>query len=210
MKHIPNDYFIYHFFNRIKIETRLKPDLLNLRKIIAAHVQHIPFEYNWHSLSKSKNIDLASLFNNIILQKLGGYCYETGILFNHLLQTIGFNTQLISGQIYRKEILDHNSLHLAILVQLEHQHWLVDVSWNGGIAAPIVLNTGIQVINNMYYRIKQVGHGIELWEKKENWKKNYYVVALGDPLKMATQKHLFHQFDNRSEFYKKKILLYSK
>lgn len=209
MNMISKSDFVSNYFDRIYMRNFFGPSLSNLRRITTAHVQHIPFEYTWDPICKGQNLELDFLFKRIILFKSGGYCYETGLIFNNFLKAIGFNTQLVVGQIYRRGILDRTSIHLAIIVHMEND-WLVDISWNGGISEPIALRTGEQHIQNKEYKISQTDFGLNVWEKEKNWKKIFFLSSLGNPIEIVKQKHIFHQFDKRSEFYGKNILKYSK
>lgn len=121
------------------------------------HLIHIPFEdLNIH-YGMPIEIDIPKLFNKIVLQRRGGFCYELNSLFNAFLQQIGFTTRIISARVFTPEGQPGPPYdHLCIVVSLEDKLWLADVGFGDLFLQPIVIQTDmIQFDSRNYFKIEQ-------------------------------------------------------
>lgn len=122
---------IQAYLKRINYNQSVKADLNTLFKLHQAHLYHVPFE----DLNIHYNIPIIletnHLYQKVIVEKRGGFCYELNGLFIELLKEIGFKTTLISAKVIDK----HGNVgvkfdHAAIIVDLE-KRWLIDVGFGG-------------------------------------------------------------------------------
>jgi len=61
---------------------------------------------------------LEKIYNDIVVNKRGGFCYENNGLFCWLLREIGFNVEILQGQAYvraKKEFLPEFD-HMCLMV----------------------------------------------------------------------------------------------
>lgn len=106
-----------------------------LRALLSAHLTTVPFENLAIVGHPHRNIDgngvslqLPDLFEKIVRQERGGYCFETNGLFVWLLRTLGYDTDRCAARV----VTDDETLgrppanHHTILVHL-NQPFLVDV-----------------------------------------------------------------------------------
>ena len=108
--------------------------LQNLSELQNLHLQHIPFE----NLDVIRNIpiylNLKTIYEKIVLQHRGGYCYEVNGLFHALLCELGYDAHLVSATVLRQTgQWAKPDTHATILVNLD-QPYLVDVGF--GAACP--------------------------------------------------------------------------
>ena len=144
------------YLERLSIE-RSAPDFPYLRKLHYQHLLNIPFE-NLDIVYTRRRIvlDLDKIFDKIINFNRGGFCYEVNGLFNKLLQSLGFETYLISGEVLDNETGQYGPPydHMAIVVTIGDDKYLVDIGFGNGFQYPLKLsNSKWQVDGNMYYRI---------------------------------------------------------
>src|SRR6185437_3894934 len=95
----------------------------NLAELQHRHMQHIPFE-NLDVIRRVPiYLNLPRIFEKIVNQNRGGYCYELNGLFCALLSELGYSAHLISATVKRPtgEWAKANT-HAAILVQLEQPY----------------------------------------------------------------------------------------
>lgn len=116
---------------RINYHHPLKADRDTLFKLHQAHLYNIPFE----DLNIHYNIPivltLEALYQKVMIEKRGGFCYELNGLFNWLLKEIGFKTTLVSAKVINKHgVIGRAFDHAALIIDLE-KRWLVDVGFGG-------------------------------------------------------------------------------
>ncbi len=133
------------------------------------HFRSVPFE----DLDIHQNIpiqlDLAHLYQKIVLRRRGGFCYELNYLFAQLLRGLGFECQLVAARIFaEKDAWGPEFDHLALLVTLD-EPWLVDVGYGDLFFFPkTISDQKIQGDRDKYYRIDRVeGDGFVLHESRD-------------------------------------------
>ena len=94
--------------------------LQNLGALQNLHLHHIPFE----NLDVIRHVpiylNLKTIYEKIVGQHRGGYCYEVNGLFHALLCELGYDAHLISGTVLRQPgKWAKPDTHAAILVNLE-------------------------------------------------------------------------------------------
>ena len=77
---------ISEYLARINYSKSAQPDSKTLHALQLAHMQNIPFENLDIGLGRKINLDLESLWEKIVINKRGGFCYELNGLFACLLQ----------------------------------------------------------------------------------------------------------------------------
>lgn len=132
------------YLNRIHYTGSLNPTLQVLTKLQEAHLLHIPFENLDIHYGVPIELDIEKLFNKIILNQRGGFCYELNGLFYELLVMLGFDARRISAQVYDSA----NGYgppfdHLAIIVRIEDMEYLSDVGFGEFAFAPLRLQPEI-------------------------------------------------------------------
>lgn len=169
---------IQAYLQRINYNQPLKADQTTLFNLHQAHLYHVPFE----DLNIHYNIpivlEINKLYQKVITEKRGGFCYELNGLFIELLKEIGFKTTLISAKVIDK----HGNVgvkfdHAAIIVDLE-KRWLIDVGFGGdSFVVPKELKLGvIQKDVHDYYKFEEYSE--EEWllsysSDGENFSKQY-------------------------------------
>lgn len=112
-----------------------------LKELHRCHVLSIPFEAIDVQMGKRIDLKLDKIYNKVINQNRGGYCYELNLLFHEMLTKIGFGNYLISARIFDSKQFGPEFDHMAIIVKLKEQ-WLVDVGFGDLFLEPIQIATG--------------------------------------------------------------------
>jgi len=169
---------IQAYLNRINYDQSLKTDQSTLFSLHQAHLYNIPFE----DLNIHYNIPIIletnKLYQKVITEKRGGFCYELNGLFIELLKEIGFKTTLISAKVIDK----HGKVgvkfdHAAIIVDLE-KRWLIDVGFGGdSFVLPKELKLGV-IQKDVHDHYKFEKYSEEEWllsfsSDGENFSKQY-------------------------------------
>ena len=101
-----------------------------------SHLLSVPFEnLDIHNNTK---IDLANLFDKIVVRRRGGFCYELNGLFYELLMQLGFTAKIVSARVYNdKDGYGEEFDHMALVVKIDDDDYLVDVGFGEFAFHPI-------------------------------------------------------------------------
>lgn len=128
------------YLQRIKETTEIQVDVRSLFTLQKNHLLNVPFENLDIHKGKAIKLSPAILFQKVVTNKRGGFCYELNGLFYHLLKNIGFKVKLISGRVYQKDgNYGHEFDHLAIIATINNAEYLVDVGFGKFSLEPLLL-----------------------------------------------------------------------
>lgn len=134
------------YFERINDDSPRAADLESLRRIHRAHLLAVPFENLSIHIGQSIQLDETWLFDKIVHQRRGGFCYEQNGLFAAILRELGYDVTLIEARVPDSEGgLGIRFDHLALIVKLENEkedqeRWLVDVGFGDSFLDPLRLD----------------------------------------------------------------------
>ena len=150
------------YLNRVGFTGDLAPSLETLIALHRAHLQTIPYENLEIHFGRKLELNLERIFERLVLERRGGWCYEMNGLFAWVLREIGFDVRLVSTQVTRADgSLMAPGDHVALIVQLETESqklWLVDVGWGNGFLDPLPLEVGTFRQGFLEYRLESNGH----------------------------------------------------
>jgi N-hydroxyarylamine O-acetyltransferase len=128
------------YFERIGYAGARTPDGATLEAVMQAHLAAIPFENLDVQLGRPTAHDLPTIFAKLVASRRGGWCYEQNGLLGWALGALGFDVVRLAGGVMRAAAGDATiGNHLALLVTVGGQPWLVDAGFGGSLAAPIPL-----------------------------------------------------------------------
>ncbi|PIB37624.1 hypothetical protein BFP72_18300 [Reichenbachiella sp. 5M10] len=151
-----------------------------LRQLHLNHLLNIPFENLDIGMRQEILLDPKRLFDKIVLRRRGGFCYELNGLFYQLLQSLGFDVQMIAARVYDKTGSLGPALdHMALLVHLNHNAYLCDVGFGDSFSSPKIMYPGeIQMDLNRYFRIDKDADG-------------HYTLSMSEDSVLFETKYLF-------------------
>src|SRR5215216_597181 len=91
---------IARYLERINVAIPTTLDAAALIHLHFNHVFHVPFENVDVHYKKRFDLELENIYQKVVHANRGGFCYELNLLFNELLQKLGFNSRIISASIY--------------------------------------------------------------------------------------------------------------
>lgn len=135
------------YFERIGLTYRdtLIPDAALLKKLQYAHVTHVPYEtteiVDRHPLS----LEDDDLFQKVVVEKRGGYCFELNGLFAWLLRSLGYSVNEYFARFLKGEAEPPKPRHRVLEVTLPEGKYLCDV----GVGCrsprePLLIREGIE------------------------------------------------------------------
>lgn len=129
------------YLERIGYQGSLEPSLQTLRAVHRQHLLTIPYENLDIHLGRRLELDLEHIFQKIVLEKRGGWCFEMNGLFAWVLRELGYDVELLSGAVNRDRAgADAEGNHLVVLARLE-QPYIADVGF-GDLPEPLPLRAG--------------------------------------------------------------------
>jgi N-hydroxyarylamine O-acetyltransferase len=132
------------YFQRIGYRGRYQPDLTLLSALTAAHTQSIPFENLDVLLGRPISLEPNALFQKLVSERRGGYCFEQNGLFLEVLRELGFQVTPISARVRLQRPRDFipPRTHVFLRVELDRESWLTDVGVGGlSLTSPLRLAT---------------------------------------------------------------------
>lgn len=171
---------LLEYLARLHYIKPLEPDAQTLRGLHLAHMLHVPFENLDIGLRRPIRLNQQALWEKLVLQGRGGFCYELNGMFAWLLKQVGFQITYLNARVYGDaDRLGIDFDHLALLVQIPGQagRWLVDVGFGDSFNEPLEFEQpGEQVQGLRAYRLEQVLSGFDVWQKNYQgvWKRQYF------------------------------------
>ncbi len=132
-----NDINYVHYLAQLGFtETESKqitPDLDTLKRLQLMHLIKYPFQSITTILNRPVDLEEDSLYRKLVENQLGGYCYELNGLFLALLRHLGYEARIITGIVIIDNQFERRNArtHMAILVTVAEQNYLVDVGFGG-------------------------------------------------------------------------------
>ena len=201
------------YFERLGLELpqEIRPDGAFLKRIFHAHVTHIPYEnIDYLNLDK-KEITLDRLYEQVVVKKRGGTCFDLNALLYEALRTLGYQAYPVIADHYRTHMEHTNYRHSALIVRdCEGTVWLNDVgdSFSGALEPLLLKENTEQHRGNEVYCLKKAED--ESWMLyvllKGEWTANYafseqpatlqdltyYKLVAMNPEIPFTKEELFH------------------
>ena len=91
----PDPMDVQKYLRRIGYEGEVENSLQCLTKLQHCHISSVPYENLDMFTNVRKVLDVNTLYEKIVLDNRGGWCSELNGLFYSLLQTIGFDVQVL-------------------------------------------------------------------------------------------------------------------
>lgn len=128
-------------FTASEIDQPIIPDLEHLKRLQLTHLTQFPFQSFTTLVDRPVDLEDSSIYDKLIVRRAGGYCYELNGLFLTLLRHLGYEARIITGVVTIDNQLErHNArTHMAIMVTIDGQNYLVDVGYGGLVpSAPLL------------------------------------------------------------------------
>lgn len=172
---------INKYLSRFEASSVKEVSLQNLEHLQNLHLQHIPFE-NLDVIRKTPiYLNLTTIYEKVVTNNRGGYCYELNGLFHSLLLKLGYDAHLVSATVLRQTgEWAKPDTHAAILVHLDLSY-LVDVGFGAATPrVPVPINGLEQKDVSATYSIENhEGQLYDLIRQSETEKRTLYRFNIG-------------------------------
>jgi N-hydroxyarylamine O-acetyltransferase len=200
---------INYYFSRFLAKKPDSPTYESLAALQNKHMLHVPFE-NLDVLSQTPIIiDLERIFQKVIVNLRGGFCYELNGLFGWLLKESGYEVSYVSATVKKPDgTWTIEGSHATNLVTVENQSYIVDVGFGDSMRKPMPLNGEVVRDVSGSYRMTNVAehmYDLQRWED-DVWKTLYRVSTLPKKLTDFTPMCEFNQTSADSPFVHKRLV----
>ncbi len=167
------------YFNRIGYAGTPSPTLACLREVLHCHPLAIPFE-NIDSLVSGKvSLSPDAVFNKLVTQGRGGYCFEQNRLLADMLTEIGFEVSTHAARVVwhgmDKALMPRT--HMLLKIALDGDTYIADAGFGGlTMTGPVRLEPGVEQDSpHEAFRIDQDGDDYRISARLgQQWKAMYY------------------------------------
>ncbi len=151
------------YLKRIDYQHQAAADTKTLFELHHNHVFNVPFENLDVYYKKRFTIEPEAIYQKVVVEHRGGFCYELNQLFHHLLIQLGFNSRVIAARIIDEAgnvgpAYDHMCLHVTT-----DKEYLADVGYGDLFIQPLELRAGVQSDGRNYFKIERNDQDFLLW-----------------------------------------------
>ncbi len=198
------------YLQRIKYSGGLEPNLDLLKKLQKTHLLHVPFENLDIHYTSPIELDIERIYDKIVLNNRGGFCYELNGLFYELLLSLGYKAKRISARVFEKTgNFGPEYDHFTIIVQIGNVEYLTDVGFGEFIFEPLQLQVHqiqedvrgsflIDQYNEEYLRVSKFENG--------EWIPAFIFKNEGRAFTEFKTMCKYHQSNPNSHFVKKRLI----
>ena len=132
------------YLKRLGITGPIEPTTENLRLLHSSHLDKVPFENLDILLGKTIELSQPRLYEKIVTDHRGGFCYELNGLFYWLLSSLGYDVSMLAARVYNGTEFGLTFDHMLLLVRGFEEPLLVDVGFGDSFREPLILNSKMQ------------------------------------------------------------------
>lgn len=175
-----------------------------LRELQLAHLKAVPFENLSIHSGEPIVLEPEALFEKIVEQRRGGFCYECNGAFAGLLRALGFQVEMLAAGVARRQggfgpVFDHMALAVTLA-----ERWLVDVGFGDSFLEPLLLDSrDEQVQGTRSFRIDAADENYLILLRRnegEDWEPQYRFTLQSFGFPDYEEMSRFHQTSPESHF----------
>jgi len=195
------------YLNLLDLAAPPKPTLAFLERLHERHLLRVPFENLNIHLKRPIRLDIPSLFDKIVRQKRGGFCYELNHLFHWLLRSLGYDSILVSARVKNERGgFNPEFDHLALIVTLD-EPYLVDVGFGNAFRRPLPISGEVREDIGGAYRVRRLSKGEYAMQRQsgESWSDAYRFTLVPRRIEDFMDMCRYHQTSPDSHFTRNRI-----
>lgn len=128
------------YLARINLPSPPEPTLSGLKRLHRAHLLAVPFENLEVQLGRRVGTALPPIYEKIVENRRGGWCYEMNGLFGWALSELGFRVTRLAGGVMRSSLGEAQvGNHLVLRVDLDEGPVFADVGFGSGPIEPFAI-----------------------------------------------------------------------
>ncbi len=161
------------YLTRIGYQGDTKPTLENLIALHRHQAFGIPFDNFDVRLRGDVSLDKEYIFDKLVYQGRGGYCYEMNGLFADALQYFGYQVQYLTSRPMLGYFEKRPKTHMILKVDIEGESYICDHGFTGmSLIEPLKLEDGVEAEQYGFaFKMLTVGDDLYQLQSKQggNW-----------------------------------------
>lgn len=121
-----NQEIVRNYLNTLKIDNEIKT-LEDIKNLIKVHLRTLPFSSLKVLLKEDISLDLNTVYENLLVKKRGGYCFEHNKLMYEVLKELGFDVKHYLARVVNNTDNMVPQTHRFTLLDFEEEQYLIDV-----------------------------------------------------------------------------------
>lgn len=122
------------YLARIGIGDMPSVSLESLNRLLFAQLTSIPFDsIDVWGAGICPSLHIADIYQKIVVNNRGGYCFEQNTLFRVLLNSLGFDAYQVVACLLNEDYSIYPPAHNVIICRLEGKKYLLDVGFGGPV-----------------------------------------------------------------------------
>ena len=135
-------------------------DFTLIGKLVARHAATFAFSSAGCLLEEELPLDFASLFQRIVVDRRGGYCFQHNGLMYGVLEELGFAPKLYLARVIYNEDIHPGLTHRISMVEHEGSDYVVDVGFGPlGPRIPVPVSDTAAPDGDKHFRVSQRRQG---------------------------------------------------
>ncbi len=162
---------IQDYFDKLGIREQIKPTVAGMTSLHRAQHRTLPFENLDVYVGKAVKLDIEAIFEKLVRNHRGGYCFEVNGLLLHVMDCLGFTVRPLLARVHLSGEPSGRS-HQVTLATIDDQQWIVDAGFGANTPrAPLKLTVhGEQQVDHQCFRfIEDARWGYLLQVKQQDW-----------------------------------------
>jgi len=151
-----NNHQLETYLDKLAIKRSKELSLDLVEKIQTAHIGKFTFNNIDVLLNKAISTKSDDIFNKMVIENRGGYCFEHNGLMYDVLKALGFNVRIILARVIMNEEVDSERGHRVTLLTLNEKEYIVDVGFTAE-SQPHPIEIGENTITKEYRVMKEDG-----------------------------------------------------
>jgi N-hydroxyarylamine O-acetyltransferase len=183
------------YLNRIGVAEVPSLDADGLLTLQRGQRLNIPFENLDILLGRGISLDSEHIFDKLVRQRRGGYCFEQNGLFLGALREAGFTARPLLARVWLFANGTPPKTHMINLVTVGDEEWIADAGFGGSYTPPMRLAehevVGTDGISHRLIRHDELGWMLERSaDNGETWSPQYsFTTAKVWPADIALSNH---------------------
>lgn len=198
------------YARRIGFQGDLRPSAACLQELHLAHATHIPFENIDVLLGRPIRLDIDSVWNKLVANRRGGYCFEQNALFAAVLESMGCKVTRLGARVRLGATGITARAHMLLAVEAEGDRWLADVGFGGeGLLYPIPWRLGEPAEQfGWQYRLIEINTVYLLQGlRAEGWL-DLYSFTMEEQHPVDYEVANYHTSTHPDSFFRKKLMVH--
>ena len=133
------------YLKRIGLEgVEIRPDKESLDLVLKAHLRHVPFDdLDVWAKGVCPSLAVEDLYNKVVVNGRGGYCFELNSLFKAFLLSLGFDAYTVICHLCHDPSFIAVPAHCGVIVTIGDMQYFTDVGYGGKVPDEAVALDGM-------------------------------------------------------------------